>query len=148
MNLPAFRGHWAFLSNFHPIHIHYNGVWYRTAEHAYQAQKAVFKSDHDVIAGAATPSEAKRYARRIALRRDWEQVKDQIMLDILRAKFSDPGMAARLLETGDQELVEFNYWNDTYWGVCNGVGQNKLGKLLMKVRSELRFNPYKPPKEH
>ena len=60
------------------------------------------------------------------------------MLDILRIKFADPGLAKLLAETGEQELVEYNPWHDTYWGVCDGVGQNKLGKLLMKVRGELK----------
>lgn len=42
-----------------------------------------------------------------------------------------------LKKTGAEELVEGNNWNDTYWGKCNGHGQNKLGIILMKVRSEL-----------
>jgi predicted NAD-dependent protein-ADP-ribosyltransferase YbiA (DUF1768 family) len=42
-----------------------------------------------------------------------------------------------LKATGDEELVEGNWWNDTFWGVCNGVGENNLGKLLMKIRAEL-----------
>ena len=42
------------------------------------------------------------------------------------------------MATGDAELVEGNTWNDTYWGVCNGVGHNHLGKILMQVRQELQ----------
>ncbi len=57
---------------------------------------------------------------------------------VLRQKFSHPGLLALLLATGDMELVEDNDWDDTYWGVCNGVGENNLGKLLMKIRAEAR----------
>ena len=41
-------------------------------------------------------------------------------------------------DTNNEELIEGNTWNDTYWGVCNGRGQNHLGKILMKVRSLLK----------
>lgn len=50
-------------------------------------------------------------------------------------KFAEPGLQAKLLETGNEELVEGNYWGDTFWGVCRGRGENHLGKLLMKVRT-------------
>lgn len=140
---PMFRGRWAFLSNFYSARVHYKGRWYLTAEHAYQAAKTTCTSDHDLVAGALTPADAKRAFRRLRLpqRQDWVQIKDGVMLEVLRAKFSTPGqavLALLLLETGEQELIEHNPWHDTYWGVCDGVGQNKLGKLLMQVREELR----------
>ena len=61
------------------------------------------------------------------------------MLALLRVKFK-PGssFAELLLATADEELVEVNEWGDCYWGVCRGVGENVLGKLLMRVRAELR----------
>ena len=84
-------------------------------------------------------SEAKRLGRRVRLRSDWEQVKYDVMLDVVRAKFNQhPDLAQKLLATGDEELVEGNDWGDTYWGVCNGRGKNMLGKILMRVRAELR----------
>ena len=58
------------------------------------------------------------------------------MLTRLRAKFRSPLLRGWLRETGAEELVEGNYWGDTFWGVCRGEGENKLGKLLMQVRSE------------
>ena len=85
------------------------------------------------------PSEAKRLGRRVRLRSGWEQVKYDVMLDVVRAKFNQhPDLAQKLLATGDEELVEGNDWSDTYWGVCNGRGKNMLGKILMRVRAELR----------
>ena len=55
----------------------------------------------------------------------------------LRQKFKYPELREQLLSTGDQELVEGNWWRDFYWGVCNGVGDNNLGKLLMKIRDDI-----------
>jgi ribA/ribD-fused uncharacterized protein len=87
----------------------------------------------------ARPREAKIMGRNIKLRADWEQVKDTFMYLIVLAKFTqNVGLRKQLLATGDEELVEGNHWHDTYWGVCDDVGQNKLGKILMKVREELR----------
>ena len=90
------------------------------------------------IANASTPGLAKKMGRSVSLRPDWEDIKDDIMLEGLYRKFADDELADWLLDTGDEELVEGNWWGDRYWGVCNGVGQNKLGKLLMKVRSEIK----------
>ena len=55
------------------------------------------------------------------------------------AKYTqNPVLAEKLLATGDDELVEFNTWNDKYWGVCRGEGENKLGKVLMRIRQEFK----------
>lgn len=61
------------------------------------------------------------------------------MYGLLIEKFYDPDLNAKLQETGDAELIEGNYWGDRFWGVCDGVGENHLGKLLMRVRSETRL---------
>ena len=76
--------------------------------------------------------------RKVNLRKDWEDVKIQVMENGLRLKFQDPTLRKKLLATEDEELVEGNPWGDRYWGVCNGSGKNKLGKLLMKIRKELQ----------
>ena len=90
------------------------------------------------IANCLTPGRAKRMGRRVALRPDWENVKEDVMFEGLCLKFADEQLADWLLETGNEELVEGNWWGDTTWGVCNGVGENKLGKLLMKVRDMIK----------
>jgi len=65
-------------------------------------------------------------------------VKVKLMFELVLEKFKqNPELKQKLLETGNQELIEGNTWNDTFWGVCNGQGQNWLGKILMLVRSEL-----------
>ena len=80
---------------------------------------------------------AKRIGRKVSLRPDWEDVKIPIMLGLLITKFYDARLRAMLLETGDAELVEGNYWNDRFWGVDirTGRGENHLGQLLMTVRN-------------
>jgi ribA/ribD-fused uncharacterized protein len=132
-----FEGRYAFLSNFYPSPMEIDGIIYPTNEHFFQAMKVLTPKERKVIAAAETPGLAKRLGRQVNLRWDWESVKDEVMLIGLRYKFSDPELAEKLLDTGDEELIEGNWWGDTYWGVCNGVGKNKLGKLLMQVREEL-----------
>ena len=78
---------------------------------------------------------AKRLGR-VELRSDWEEVKIEVMREVLRCKFSqNPDLKAKLIATGDAELIEGNNWNDRFWGVCRGVGQNHLGRLLMELRA-------------
>jgi len=133
-----FRGKYFFLSNFYISDVEYEGIIYTNNEAAFQAQK-VTDYRHQQEFWLATPSEAKRLGRSVELRSDWEQIKDEVMEDIVRAKFTQSEeLKNKLLATGDEELIEANTWNDTYWGVCRGRGLNKLGKILMKVREELK----------
>lgn len=137
-----FRGEYRFLSNFFPCDVH--AIWNEdhvsvgTVEHAFQAAKAMNRKDFDAICRAEMPADAKRMGRRIVMRSAWDAVKMGIMENLLREKFDNKVLAARLLDTGDAELIEGNTWGDEYWGVCEGKGENHLGKLLMKIRGELR----------
>jgi hypothetical protein len=90
------------------------------------------------ITDAPTPGESKKLGRRCPVREDWEEIKLSVMEELVRSKFSNPKLSQKLLETNDKLLVEGNTWGDTFWGVCNGRGENHLGKILMKVRSELK----------
>jgi len=135
--IESFRGEFGFLSNFFPCPIKFYDITFRTIEHAYQAMKSVAREDWELIAKCETPGKAKRMGRRIPMRPDWNKKKLAIMEYFLKAKFSRPDLKAKLLATGDAELVEGNTWNDRFWGVCNGVGANHLGKLLMKIRKEM-----------
>lgn len=138
--IDRFNDKYFFLSNFSPSPFRIDYVLFPTMEHYFQANKADNQNDYLHIAYAPIPGEAKRLGRKIQLRPDWEKIKDNVMLTGLRKKFADPELRNLLLATGDEELIEGNYWGDTYWGVCNGVGQNKLGKLLMQVREEIKNN--------
>lgn len=140
--IDSFRGKYYFLSNFFPAEVTYSRLTYQNNEAAFQAQKTYSKEER-IEFTTLEPRDAKRRGRRVRLRKDWEQVKDRIMEEIVRAKFSqNEELKEQLLATGDAQLVEGNRWNDRYWGVDirSGVGENHLGKILMKVRSELRLS--------
>lgn len=140
MTIDNFSEKYEFLSNFYEKPFTYNGVEYKTSEHAFQAAKCANKDDAKKIIDADTPGKAKRLGRRITLRSDWEDVKIDIMYDILIAKFSDQDLKQKLLDTRDVILIEGTTWHDNTWGNCtcdkckNIVGKNYLGKSLMKVR--------------
>ena len=100
-----------------------------------------YENIKEMIRLAETPKQASEIGRRrdLPLREDWEEVKDRVMYEIVRAKFRQNKLLKMLLlQTGTRTLVEGNWWNDTYWGVCKGKGENKLGQILMRVREELR----------
>lgn len=132
-------------SNFQPARVQCDqGVAYPTVEHAFQAMKTHDRSERMAIAALDTPGRAKRAGRKVRLRPDWESVKQDVMLDLLRQKFAPGSLhAQRLLATGDAEIVEWNAWHDRTWGRCTcercrRAGRNLLGGLLMRVRAELR----------
>lgn len=137
----------AYFSNFYsPVRVHakWDGTFTKvdTVEHAFQAAKAIRKEDFDTVCRAKSAGEAKRLGKILKaagrIRPDWYSVNLKIMEDLLRQKFSDFELRKKLLETGDNELIEGNYWGDLFWGVCRGKGENHLGRLLVKIRSELR----------
>ena len=139
--IDEFQGENRFLSNFYPSRVEFDGVVYPTVEHAYQAAKTLDPELRKKVRDAVKPGAAKRLGRGVALRADWETVKCRVMFTLLRWKFHHQPLRGRLLATGDAELVEGNRWGDTYWGVCGGKGENRLGKLLMQVRKELQECP-------
>lgn len=132
--IDSFRGEYSFLSNFHPAKTVYEGIEYPTAEHAFQAGKALDIKVRRVIAGLKSPAEAKRTGRLVDIRPDWESIKITVMRDVIKAKFSNKALMEKLLKTGNAELIEGNNWKDYFWGVCNRKGENWLGKILMEIR--------------
>ena len=113
----------------------------RTSEHYVQAQKVPGTEHEEEIRNASGPGEAARMGRQRSrpLRPDWEQVKDDIMREVVLAKFTQHDDLRRaLLDTGDAELIEHTA-NDAYWADGgDGSGKNMLGKILMEVREQLR----------
>lgn len=137
--IEEFQGQYRFLSNFYYCTLTYNGVTYQNSEAAFQAQK-VTDENYRLKFAKLNPSEAKKLGRHVPLRSDWEEIKDNIMFEVVLAKFaSNSELQEKLLETGCEELVEGNTWGDRYWGKVNGVGQNKLGQILMHVRTLLKL---------
>jgi ribA/ribD-fused uncharacterized protein len=135
MSINEFQGTYRFLSNFWPARVRYLDREYPTVENAYQAAKCDTPTER-IPFETCFAGKAKKMGRSIKIRPDWNQVKDAVMLNLLRQKFQNPELREKLLYTGKSELIEGNYWGDTYWGVCRGVGENRLGKLLMLVREE------------
>lgn len=136
--IDKFNGKYDFLSNYYVAPVTYNGLTFQSNEAAFQAQKTLNEGQRRKFTRMA-PNKAKAKGRNVILRSDWEQVKNKIMYEVCYAKFTqNPELKEKLLLTGDEELIEGNTWHDTYWGVCNRRGKNKLGKILMRVREELR----------
>lgn len=135
--IDRFDGKHKFLSNFYMRSFTFNGVVCKSGEHAYQAAKADEPADAAYVLASPTPGISKRRGRSIKMRPRFDSIKDIVMLQVVRAKFNEYEMANMLLSTGDAELIEGNTWGDTYWGVCRGTGLNKLGQILMLVRSEI-----------
>ena len=133
--ITSFNGPYRFLSNFWPCNVMWQDVNFTSVEAAYQAAKSPWKRDWHWIA-AMPPGDAKRAGRQVQMRSDWDQIKLDVMRDLISQKFAEPSLRRKLMATGEAELIEGNYWGDTYWGVCRGVGQNHLGKLLMAERSK------------
>lgn len=142
--ITVFDGDFAFLSNFYPSPITISGETYPTVEHAFQALKTYDVEARRLIAAAPTPGKAKAMGRAVVLRKDWEEIKEDVMAICLKAKFDIPELREKLLATEDAYLVEGTLWHDNEWGSChcekciNKIGKNKLGNLLMQRREEIR----------
>ena len=139
--IDSFQGEYRFLSNFYTAEVVYEGMTYPTSEHAYQAAKTLDPAERKKIAAMPTPSQAKSAGRALGpkQRADWETAKFNVMEAVVRDKFTrHEDLRQKLLATGDAELIEGNTWGDRIWGVYQGQGENRLGKILMQVRAELR----------
>lgn len=137
-SIKLFRGQYSFLSNFYRHPFTYKGLEWVSAEHAYQAQKMIHPKDFLEIANAVSPQEARKRAKGKKVKRNWYDRKYEVMQSVIKAKFSDPELKARLLETKGKQLIMCNRWNDLYWGVDEfGNGLNKLGWILMEIRDSM-----------
>ena len=127
-----------FLSNFHKSWVTYNSITWDTSEHAYMWAKTYpeFNQKDWVDVHDMTAGQVKRWGSKVNVRDDWEQVKLDVMFQILVDKFSDCEMSQLLENTGDKILIEANNWGDKYWGLCvkTNTGSNHLGKILMQIR--------------
>jgi ribA/ribD-fused uncharacterized protein len=128
-------------SNFWPGPYEIEGKEWPTTEHYFAAMKTLDEEEREQIRAAATPGTAKMLGREVTLRPDWQQVKYEVMLTALRAKFGNyQELKNLLLSTGDALIYEDSPY-DHVWGTgrrgAEGNGQNLLGKALMQVREEL-----------
>ena len=149
MIIDKFEGRWRFLSNFHPCKVEHQGIIYPSVEAYYVAMKCnneqMLNGRHytigdfrEMIARLPNAAIAKSLGKKMQVRKDWDEKKLDFMLYGVREKFKNPALVELLLSTEDFSLVEGNDWNDKFWGVCQGKGLNHLGRILMRVRKEIR----------
>lgn len=137
-----FKGEYRFLSNFFMTDVEFDGEIYPSSEHAYMAAKTTRLDVRWAIKNCASPADAKKMGRTVGLRAGWDNMKYAIMHELLMDKFErNPIIRQKLIDTGDQQLVEGNWWGDKIWGVClkTGQGQNQLGQALMTVRTHMQL---------
>ena len=139
MSITSFSGEHRFLSNFWPAEVEFQGIKFPSVEHAYVAAKTTDIEMRKAIAAVSTAGKVKRLGRELDLRPDWEQIKLEVMLYLVKQKFEHPELRKLLMATKPHELIEGNTWGDTFWGVCvnkegDPVGLNHLGLILMHIR--------------
>lgn len=137
-----FKGEFEFLSNFFIHPVTHGGLTYPHSEAAFQAQKTLDEDRREPFTNPKLkPWRSKKMGRALPLRPGWEAMKLNVMVEVLRSKFSGE-LAVKLLATGNALLTEGNYWHDNVWGVCRcarcpGAGENLLGRALTLVRYKL-----------
>jgi ribA/ribD-fused uncharacterized protein len=142
-SIETFRGEHVFLSNFYFSFVLYNDIVWKTAEHAYQASKTLDPKEKKWIIDCPTPHLVKEIGKKLTLREDWNNVKVQIMRDIIYEKFEyNKSIKEKLIATHPYILIEGNLWHDNFWGVCKcekckkvKVKHNHLGFILMELRN-------------
>ena len=129
------------LSNFAPVEIVHEGITYPSVEHFYVAMKTDDIPTRERIAELETAGQAKKVGRLFDLPEDWDENKLVYMRLALEQKYNQEPYKQLLIDTGDQEIVEGNYWGDVFWGVDlkTKVGENNLGKMIMEIREELKL---------
>lgn len=151
--IKSFAGTHSVFSNFTPVRIEFENMIFGSVEHAFVASKTTNFRLRRVVAliPANKAGKAKRLGRTFQLRSNWEKLREEFMKDFVRQKFKKGLFKEVLLDTGVAEIIEGNYWHDNYWGDCSCEscvdipGENKLGKILMKVREELINEPTTNP---
>jgi ribA/ribD-fused uncharacterized protein len=128
-------------SNFAAFAIDLDGLHWPTVEHYYQAQKFADPEIQRLIRAAEKPAIAKSLAdkHKAAVRPDWDRVKDEVMYRAVARKFAlHRQLRELLLATGEEDIAE-TAPSDYYWGIGrDGTGQNRLGRIIERIRAELR----------
>lgn len=139
MDIKRFRDEHRWLSNFAPVAITLQDRTYPSVEHAYMSAKNNSADWKRFCADSGnSPGQVKRRSRTITICANWHEIKLEIMQQCLLQKFSQEPYRTKLLMTGNAYIEEGNTWGDTFWGVCNGKGENNLGKLIMQIRADLQ----------
>ena len=137
--ITEFQGQYRWLSNFAASVIKYQGGIYRSVEHAYQSAKSDDPGWKLLCLTTDKPGDVKRASREITPKEGWDEIKVEVMRDLLEKKYAKPFYRSLLMSTDDMEIQEGNWWGDKFWGVClkTGEGENRLGKMIMEIRKQL-----------
>lgn len=122
--------------------IEFMGHKFKSVENAYMFAKRPNDVEWLNKCLSMSPGDVKKASRFISVREDWESVKLSVMYELLKQKFTQEPFRTDLLNTGGENIVEGNRWNDTFWGVdvkaTPNVGENWLGRLIMDIRTKLK----------
>ena len=134
--ITKFSGEYRWLSNFWLCPV-MKGDWvYPSVENAYQAAK--YPKEERSLFVNCSPSIAKKLGQKVKLPDNWDDYKIVVMRKLIDQKFRvGTYNSTLLLATQNQGIIEGNTWGDVFWGKCDGVGENNLGKLLMEIRNGL-----------
>ena len=137
--ITEFQGEYCWLSNFYPCTVEMDFAYYPSVEHAYQAAKTILPNIRMVLQNPTLPAgDAKKIGSGLKLPAMWEETKIRVMTQLVSQKFLfNPELGAKLVATRGRDIIEGNYWGDTFWGVCRGKGQNHLGEIIMEIRDVL-----------
>lgn len=137
-----FIGNYFFLSNFYLCSVKINGIIFPSSENAYHYFRTNDKNAKESVI-VLEPRLAKKLSKTCKTKQNWNEIKLGVMYYVCKEKFTQNiDLAEKLLETGNIKLIEHNNWGDTFWGVCNGEGENHLGEILMKIREEFNILNY------
>lgn len=137
--ISSFRGEYAWLSNMASCEVEYLGYKFPSVENAYMYAKHPDEGCWLDFCQTKPPNICKKESKLIKIREDWEEVKKKVMYSLLRQKFSKEPFKTKLKNTGSENIVEGNFWNDKFWGVClksnPNEGENFLGRFIMHIRT-------------
>lgn len=136
----GFNGEYRWLSNFalleEPVKV--CGIKFYTTEALYQACKCK-RNDQFVLFDGLTAAESKKFGRQVEMRSDWDSLRLSVMFNVNMIKYKQPKFKMLLGQTRGLYIEEKNSWDDTFFGVCDGVGKNHLGKIIMNIRDNYLF---------
>jgi ribA/ribD-fused uncharacterized protein len=136
--IDSFSEEYEWLSNFEPCNVEYDGVTYPFVENAYCAAKTDVLAERKIFE-VVHAGKAKRLGKKLVLRDGWEEMKIIVMTYLLLQKFKyGSELGEKLIDTEDQHIEEGNHWKDVFWGVCEGIGENHMGIILMQIRNILK----------
>lgn len=145
MKIESFIKEYRFLSNFHPVKVSlmdpvHEELFFNSVEAAYQAAKCIDSNDKLLFVNL-NAADAKALGRKVKMVKNWDDIKLDVMEDLVRQKFKVPTLRQCLLDTCGKELIEGNWWGDHYWGVDikTGEGLNHLGNIISKIRDEIEL---------